>query len=197
MNGYYMVRVRESAYLLGVSNPSPLKTCPRCPPQAVQTISVRSLPNDRSSCRETAPGRANCILESARDSPENMFTVKKCRPATAALQQGSEVIPVFFIIYVDIHRTWWYSYKGVCRTLCKSRGQFQSAYCTRPFPGVQCLSGGGSGTVINEMIKNLGSVFKTKRLLLLVLEREWPSIRIQVYYCSFRVQALATSRPYC
>lgn len=144
------------AYLLGVSNPSPLKTCPRCPPQAVQTISVRSLPKDRSSCRETAPGKANGIW-SEYFLPE---THKTCLPSKNAGQphplfnEDQRLVLCFhdWIIYVNIHRTWWYSYKWVCRTLCKSRNQLRSAYCTLPFPEAQYLSGGGSGTTITKWL---------------------------------------------
>lgn len=48
----------ERSISLGVSNPSPLKTCPRCPPQAAQVISVRVMNSDLSSCLFTAPGIA-------------------------------------------------------------------------------------------------------------------------------------------
>lgn len=41
---------------VGVGYPSPLNTCPKCPPQLLHTISVRSIPNDRSVCLVTAPG---------------------------------------------------------------------------------------------------------------------------------------------
>lgn len=41
---------------VGVGYPSPLNTCPKCPPQLAQTISVRSMPNEVSRCRLTAPG---------------------------------------------------------------------------------------------------------------------------------------------
>jgi hypothetical protein len=39
---------------VGVLNPSPLKTCPKCPPQAAQVISIR-LPSG-SGVRAMAPG---------------------------------------------------------------------------------------------------------------------------------------------
>lgn len=42
---------------VGVLKPSPLNTCPRCPPQAVQVISTR-LPSG-SGWRDTAPGMAS------------------------------------------------------------------------------------------------------------------------------------------
>lgn len=41
---------------VGVGYPSPLNTCPRCPPQLLHTISVRSIPNELSVYRLTAPG---------------------------------------------------------------------------------------------------------------------------------------------
>jgi hypothetical protein len=41
---------------VGVGYPSPLKTCPKCPPHFVQVISVLSMPNELSTCRTTAPG---------------------------------------------------------------------------------------------------------------------------------------------
>lgn len=41
---------------VGVGWPSPLKTCPRWPPQLEQTISVRAMPKVLSSWRVTAPG---------------------------------------------------------------------------------------------------------------------------------------------
>jgi len=43
---------------LGVGNPSPWKTCPRWPPQAVHVISMRRIPKLLSSCLLTAPGIA-------------------------------------------------------------------------------------------------------------------------------------------
>jgi len=44
---------------VGVLNPSPLKTWPRCPPHAVQVISILVIPMALSSCLETAPGMAS------------------------------------------------------------------------------------------------------------------------------------------
>lgn len=44
---------------VGVSYPSPLNTCPKCPPQFVQTISVLSIPNVRSVWRVTEPSMAS------------------------------------------------------------------------------------------------------------------------------------------
>ena len=41
---------------VGVGYPSPLKTCPKWPPQLLHTISVRCIPNAPSTCRVTAPG---------------------------------------------------------------------------------------------------------------------------------------------
>jgi hypothetical protein len=41
---------------VGVLYPSPLKTCPRCPPQFEQTISVLAMPKVESVCLVTAPG---------------------------------------------------------------------------------------------------------------------------------------------
>jgi hypothetical protein len=41
---------------VGVAYPSPLKTCPKWPPQFEQTISVLDIPKDLSVCRVTAPG---------------------------------------------------------------------------------------------------------------------------------------------
>jgi len=45
--------------LLGVEYPSPLKTWPKWPPQAVQVISILVIPKVRSSCLVTAPGNAS------------------------------------------------------------------------------------------------------------------------------------------
>lgn len=41
---------------VGVGYPSPLNTCPKCPPQLLHTISVLSIPNELSVYRFTAPG---------------------------------------------------------------------------------------------------------------------------------------------
>ena len=41
---------------VGVGNPSPLNTCPKCEPQLEHTISVRVIPNLLSSNLFTAPG---------------------------------------------------------------------------------------------------------------------------------------------
>lgn len=41
---------------VGVLYPSPLNTCPKCPPQLLHTISVLSIPNELSVNRFTAPG---------------------------------------------------------------------------------------------------------------------------------------------
>lgn len=41
---------------VGVGYPSPLKTWPKCPPQLLQTISMRSIPNELSTFLFTAPG---------------------------------------------------------------------------------------------------------------------------------------------
>ena len=48
--------------LLGVSNPSPLKTWPRWPPQAAHVISVRVMNILLSSCRLIAPGIADICI---------------------------------------------------------------------------------------------------------------------------------------
>ena len=41
---------------VGVGYPSPLNTCPKCPPQLLHTISVLSMPNELSVYLFTAPG---------------------------------------------------------------------------------------------------------------------------------------------
>src|ERR1700733_1661540 len=41
---------------VGVLYPSPLNTCPRCPPQLLQTISVLAIPKELSVRLVTAPG---------------------------------------------------------------------------------------------------------------------------------------------
>lgn len=75
--------------LLGVGNPSPLNTCPKCPPQAVQTISVRVIPKEVSSCLLTAPGMAGGYrhggVGSVNGVCKGLRTVKESRPSTSAL----------------------------------------------------------------------------------------------------------------
>ena len=83
-------------HVLGVGKPSPLKTWPRCPPQAVQVISVRSMPQDLSVWRLTAPGMAaerdisrlcHHRLETTRS-----HTIVERRPTTAALELGLALV---------------------------------------------------------------------------------------------------------
>jgi len=72
---------------LGVSNPSPLKTCPRWPPHAVQVISVRVIPYDSSSCLVTAPGIAvrYASLNDRKQARMKERTIEERRPSTSTL----------------------------------------------------------------------------------------------------------------
>lgn len=73
---------------VGVSKPSPLNTCPRCPPQAVQVISVLSIPMDVSSCLVTAPGIAS--KKAGHPQPELNLVVLLYR---GVLQAAHEYTP--------------------------------------------------------------------------------------------------------
>lgn len=44
---------------VGFLKPSPLKICPKWPPQLLQTISVRSIMPELSGCSSMAPGTAS------------------------------------------------------------------------------------------------------------------------------------------
>ena len=59
--------------VLGVGNPSPLNIWPKCPPHAVQVISMRCIPRVVSSCRLTAPGIAKWKKKNKRMKRNNIL----------------------------------------------------------------------------------------------------------------------------
>ena len=82
------VRV-QTTDLLGLGKPSPLNTCPKCPPQAAQVISVLVMNIDLSSCLLTAPGIAisePSVSIQARFMNERRHTIEECWPATSAIE---------------------------------------------------------------------------------------------------------------
>lgn len=147
--------------VLGVGNPSPLNTWPKCPPHAVQVISIRRIPRLLSSCRFTAPGIARKNKSTKRNDDIRNYccgkkilrslgdyglglTIEKGWPAASTLKKHQNKKLASKVD--NLHWIWWRSCTTVFRNQHKSIRPNPSAYRIRQFQGVQCLSDGESWT---------------------------------------------------
>ncbi len=89
VDGCQITPSEQGGCLLGVLNPSPLKTCPKCPPHAVHVISVLVVLNELSTWRLTAPGTATIVRLSLTYFVGSTHTIKEGWPSASTLYRIS------------------------------------------------------------------------------------------------------------